>query len=1357
MLFDQKNNLVKMTFRDLKAPGLLAVFLLLPALTHAETVVQSWVQRYNGQATGNRHAKAVAVDSGNNAIVTGYSEDSMAHPHYATIKYSGAGVPVWTNLYIGPNNSDDQAQAVAVDANNNVFVTGYSVGNSFTYDYATIKYSSAGVPLWTNRYNGLGNGEDRAVAVVVDANGNVFVTGYSVGALSTFNYATIKYSNAGAPLWTNSYDAGAADKATALTVDGANNVIVTGSSISSSSFNNEYATIKYSNAGVAQWTNRYHGPLSRGDQAAALAVDGADNVIVTGSSGTGGSYSDYATIKYSSAGVPQWTNRYDGPVSQDDQATGVAVDGSNNVIVTGFSTGTQLNYDYTTLKYSSAGAPIWTNRYNGPANQGDKATAVAVDASGNTIVTGYSASTSISPYNYDYATLKYSSAGVPLWTNRYTGAANSEDEACALAIDHNGNVFVTGYSVVAPNASDYATIEYKVVSPPVAGFTADVTSGVAPLRVVFTNLSTGATNYGWAFGDGNLSTTVQPTNTYTSPATYSVTLSAVGLGGTNILTRINYIVVVAPSTVANFTADRTTGVAPLTVVFTNLSTGATNYGWAFGDGNLSTNVQPANTYTNAGTYSVTLSAVGLGGTNTLTRTTYIVVVPPPPVANFTADRTTGVAPLTVVFTNLSTGATNYGWAFGDGNLSSKAQPTNTYTNPGTYSVTLSAVGLGGTNTLTRTNYIVVGSPPLVADFTADRTTGVAPLTVVFTNLSTGATRYGWVFGDGNFSSKAQPTNTYTNPGTYSVTLVAVGQSASTLTRTNYIVVVPPPPVEDFTADRTTGVAPLTVGFTNLSTGATDYGWAFGDGNLSTNVQPTNTYTNPGAYSVTLSAVGLGGTNTLTRTNYIVVVPPPPVADFTADRTTGVAPLTVGFTNLSTGATDYGWAFGDGNLSTNVQPANTYTNPGSYSVTLSAVGPGGTNILTRANYIVVVPPPPVADFTADRTIGVAPLTVVFTNLSTGATNYGWAFGDGKLSTAVQPANTYTNPGSYSVTLSVVGPGGTNILTRANYIVVVPPPPVADFTADRTTGVAPLTVVFTNLSTGATNYGWAFGDGNLSTNVQPANTYTNPGTYSVTLSAMGPGGTNLLTRTNYIVVVPLVPRMAGLQLTNGMFQLRVDNVLQSGTLVIEARTNLSPSQAYWSPIFTNYTPTNVLYYTDPMASNYPRRFYRAYQHAYVPPPPVADFTADRTTGVAPLTVVFTNLSTGATNYSWAFGDGNLSTKAQPTNTYTNLGSYSVTLSAVGPGGTNILTRTNYIVVVPLSPLMAGLKLSNGTFQLRVDNVLQPGTLVIEACTNLSLSQAFWSPVFTNTTPTNVLYYTDPKASNYLRRFYRAFQFP
>ena len=189
------------------------------------------------------------------------------------------------------------------------------------------------------------------------------------------------------------------------------------------------------------------------------------------------------------------------------------------------------------------------------------------------------------------------------------------------------------------------------------------------------------------------------------------------------------------------------------------------------------------------------------------------------------------------------------------------------------------------------------------------------------------------------------------------------------------------------------------------------------------------------------AIGPGGTNALTRTSYILVAYPPPVAGFTAEPTNGTAPLSVAFTNFSTGATNYSWAFGDGNTSTLTNAANTYTNPGTYSVILTAIGPGGTDTLTQTNCILVAYPPPVAGFTAEPTNGTAPLSVVFTSLSTGATNYAWTFGDGNTSTLTNAPNTYTNPGTYSVTLMAVGPGGSNTLTLASYIVAVSPPPLS----------------------------------------------------------------------------------------------------------------------------------------------------------------------------------------------------------------------------------------------------------------------------------------------------------------------------
>ncbi len=466
--FDHKAYPMKPAWRKLTVAWLLVIGLLLPAFTRAETAVQAWVQRYNGPGNGPDEARAVAVDGSNNVIVTGYSTGSGGDDDYATIKYSSVGVPLWTNRYNGPGNGYDFAYAVAVDGSNNVIVTGYSDGGEYNYDYATIKYSSAGVPLWTNRYNGPGNSDDYAQAVTVDGNGDIIVTGYSTGSESDLDYATIKYSSAGVPLWTNRYNGPGSgpDYAFAVAVDGSNNVIVTGSSDAGNYVNtySDYATIKYSSAGVPLWTNRYGNGPGNDSSATAVTVDGSNNVIVTGTSCNGVDH-DYATIQYSSAGVPLWTNRYHEPGNYINCASAVAVDGTNNVIVTGYSSN-GTNSDYATIKYSSGGVPLWTNRYNGLGTGDGEAGALAVDASNSVIVTGRSEA-SASSYIYDYATIKYSSTGVPLWTNLYNGPGNGDDQACAVAVDRSGNVIVTGYSTGSGGDYDFATVKYVCVPSPV--------------------------------------------------------------------------------------------------------------------------------------------------------------------------------------------------------------------------------------------------------------------------------------------------------------------------------------------------------------------------------------------------------------------------------------------------------------------------------------------------------------------------------------------------------------------------------------------------------------------------------------------------------------------------------------------------------------------------------------------------------------------------------------------------------------------------------------------------------------------------------------------------------------------------
>ncbi|MFX1513079.1 MAG: SBBP repeat-containing protein, partial [Promethearchaeota archaeon] len=423
-----------------------------------QLIVEKWIARYNSPGNGIDRATALAVDASGNVYVTGESTVGGTDVDYVTIKYDPAGNEQWIARYDGPGNDDDRANALAVDASGNVYVTGDSHGSGTYFDYATIKYDPAGNEQWIARYNGPGNGYDRATALAVDASGNVYVTGDSKGSGSSLDfadYATIKYDPAGNEQWIVRYNApgDSRDEATAIAVDASGNVYVTGES-TVGWMDADYVTIKYDPAGNEQWVARYNGPGNWNDKATALAVDASGNVYVTGESTVGGTDVDYATIKYDPAGNEQWIARYNGPGNGYDSATALTVDASGNVYVTGYSEGIETASDYVTIRYDPAGNEKWVARYNGPGNWNDEATALAVDASGNVYVTGYSEGIETA---YDYVTIKYNRAGNEQWIARYNSPGNGIDSAFALAVDASGNVYVTGESTVGGTDVDYAT------------------------------------------------------------------------------------------------------------------------------------------------------------------------------------------------------------------------------------------------------------------------------------------------------------------------------------------------------------------------------------------------------------------------------------------------------------------------------------------------------------------------------------------------------------------------------------------------------------------------------------------------------------------------------------------------------------------------------------------------------------------------------------------------------------------------------------------------------------------------------------------------------------------------------------
>ena len=478
--------------------------------------------------------------------------------------------------------------------------------------------------------------------------------------------------------------------------------------------------------------------------------------------------------------------------------------------------------------------------------------------------------------------------------------------------------------------------------------------------------------------------------------------------------------------------------------------------------------------------------------------------PAAPVADFSADQTSGCAELNVQFSDASTGTiTGWLWDFGTGDQSTSQNPGYQYTAAGTYTVSLTVTGPGGQDTLTLTDEIVVSDVP-EAGFTRSASTVAFGAAVDFTDTSTGDPyQWFWDFGDGETSNARNPSHVFTAPGAYQVMLVATNAcGADTLVDPGSLIVQAPPiPEADFTLDPSTGCLPVTVDFSDASSGSIDsWLWDFGDGGTSAEQNPTHEYTASGAFDVTLIVTNVGGADTLTVAG-AVSVGLPPVAAFVLSDTLGVAPLNVVFSDESTGSIDtWFWDFGDGATATVSDPQHEYTAPGIYTVSLIVANECGADTLTVADALQVTAPAvaPVAGFTLDPAAGCAPVPVAFTDTSTGDIDtWDWRFGDGTASAEPNPAHTYNTPGIYHVRLIVAGAAGVDTLVVAE-AVTVSQPVAAAFAVSDTLITYPNAITFTDESTGeVSSWNWDFGDGATDTVPDPTHTYTSGGLYDVTL--------------------------------------------------------------------------------------------------------------------------------------------------------------------------------------------------------------------------------------------------------------------
>nr|WP_303716384.1 PKD domain-containing protein [Methanoculleus marisnigri] len=656
----------------------------------------------------------------------------------------------------------------------------------------------------------------------------------------------------------------------------------------------------------------------------------------------------------------------------------------------------------------------------------------------------------------------------------------------------------------------------------------------------------------------------------------------------------------------------------------------------------------------------------------------------PPEAKFSVDPATGTAPLTVRFTDQSTGSPEeWEWEFGDGDRSTEQNPVHTYESPGEYTVSLEVSSRFGSDTATETDLIRAELPePPSAGFSATPASGGAPLAVQFTDESTNSPdTWSWNFGDGAASDVQNPVHTYAAVGTYSVSLTASNAAGSTdITKPDYITVIEPP-AASFMADTRNGTAPLTVRFTDTSTGdVTAWSWRFGDGGISSEQNPEHPYLAAGTYTVSLEVKNSAGSDTETKSGYITVIERP-VAAFTVNTVKGVAPLEVRFTDTSTGVpVSWSWSFGDGGTSADRSPEHTYGSPGTYTVSLTVANGAGENTTTKIGHIAVFEPL-TAGFEANTTVGGVPLSVRFTDQSTGSPEeWRWEFGDGNLSNAQNPTHTYQSAGTYTLTLTVENELGTDTRKMEGYITVTAPP-VAGFSANVTGGRAPLAVLFEDTSEGGPlSWSWTFGDGKSSTAESPVHVYQVPGTYTVSLTVANDVGENTTVETGYITVRE--------SLTAG---LTANVTLGAAPLAVRFEDASVGSPGSWSWDFgdgkTSAVPDPVHVFETPGTYTVSLKVSDGSDHSTQSlqirafGPPTAGFGAAPLSGTAPIKVTFNDTSAGEPSaWLWSFGDGGTSTDRHPSHTYTTAGNYTVNLTAENAAGRSTVVKTGYISVRP-----------------------------------------------------------------------------
>ncbi|MDD4373952.1 MAG: PKD domain-containing protein [Bacteroidales bacterium] len=861
-----------------------------------------------------------------------------------------------------------------------------------------------------------------------------------------------------------------------------------------------------------------------------------------------------------------------------------------------------------------------------------------------------------------------------------------------------GEMPVGGYTVslIVTNAtgcSDTLSQQVLVEDSPLVEIIPSETNICLTESILFSGVADNVVSWFWTFGDGNTSTLQNPTHTYLSAGTYNVNLSVVTAQGCTNDASTQVVVNHIPS--AGFTTNSPVCLdSPIQFNNTSVSPNGNiqTWIWDFGDGTTQTIQAPddpnvAYTYLQAGTFNVTLTVIdNVGCEDDFTRQ---VNVQNNPLANFTFEQTCFGEP--VMFTDLSSpnggpDLFSWVWEFGDplsgtNNNSNLQNPSHQFTAPGIFNVSLTV-----TNTLGCTNTIEIDvevSETIPIDFSYDAAAFCPGEPIDFTPDGIDIVSYQWDFGDGGTSIQHTPQYIYSNPGTYTVSLIVTAIDGCQ----GYVehdILINEEPLAAFSTDSPSCSGAPTQ-FFNASSSPTGYItewiWNFGDGSdevivtFPDNPDVSHQYAE-GTYIASLTVTNSNGcSNTVSQD---VIVAPGPIAAFDYVGTCAESPVI--FTDLSQengGGEIVGWQwdFGDPGSGTNntsilQNPSHIFSSPGSFDVTLIIANFNGCmdtvmNSITVDDAILV-------EIISDSDSLCLGTPASFTGNAPGAVIWNWDFGDGNTSMQQNPEHTYTQTGNFMVTLTAETPDGCS--NGDTLMVVVRPNPVSIFTSTSPVCSAD-SVQFLDWSSTQNGYLqtwiWDMGDGNVFTIESPDDPninylYANPGIFEVVLTVIDNVGCEH--SSSQLVQVEASP-MADFSYDEsclGVPVLFTDLTSTNGGTDIfgwewyfgdpnsginNTSTLQNPSHLFTVADTFNVTliVINTMGCTDTIV-----------KELIVSELPEVDFTIADDSICMTTPAQFTGIGENINTWFWEFGDGGTSIQQNPSYMYVEPGAYDVTLT-------------------------------------------------------------------------------------------------